>query len=63
MTEKEGSSWTSDTLIYYPKYQARRKIHMAVTAAALVGAQPAKALFSNRHNPTIPAPILTWIVS
>lgn len=36
MTEKEGSSWTSDTLISYLKYQARREGHTAVTAAAAV---------------------------
>lgn len=62
MTKKEGFSWSSDTLIYYFKYQARRKGQTNVTAAAAIEVQPAKATSNNKHNPTIPLPLLTWIV-
>ena len=38
MTEKEGSSRSSDTLIYYLKSQASRKGHTKVAAAAAIEA-------------------------
>lgn len=38
MTKKEGSSWSSDTLIYYLKYQARRKDHTKLIVTAIIEA-------------------------
>lgn len=38
LTEEEGSSWSSDALIYYFKYQTRRKGPTKVTAAAVIEA-------------------------